>query len=55
VYFPEKEGIDGQGMWHVCAYGTFMGRTDGKRRTRKVQAFMGDNIKMGFQDKISMT
>jgi hypothetical protein len=38
-------------MWERRgAYRGFMGRTDGKRPTRKVQAYIVDNIKMDLQD-----
>ena len=44
-------------MARVCerrgAYGTFMERTGGNRPARKVQEYMGDNIKMDLQNVVS--
>jgi hypothetical protein len=51
VYFPEKEGRDGQGMWHVCGReevhtGLLWGELMEGDPLGKFRRIWGDNIKV---------
>jgi hypothetical protein len=58
VYFPEKEGRDVQGMWHVCGgeelhTGLLWGELMERDPLGKSMLIWGDNIKMDLQDIVS--
>jgi len=60
MYFPEKEGRDGQGMWYVCGReevhtGLLWGGLMERDPLGKSRRLWGDNIKMALQDKVSRT